>query len=382
MFSRDIVLILAATFFYLASPNLINPLIAGYVGTLGASAALEGLIGGIMYLGSLLLRPFVGNWADHVSKYKMTMAGLILMLTAIAVYYFAPNPTVVLIGRIINGAGYCICSISITTWISDLFPSDKIGTGMGFYGMVTAVAMAFGPSAAILLSQRMSMQKIFLLAAGFVVISMVLVQLMTDRGAAPALVKQQKKKPFSLYLPSVLPVALMIMLFTIPFFASESFLVTYVQDRQFSVNISLFFPVYAGVLLMLRMVLKDYFDKVPFKYFLFASSLCTAVSLIALTNLYTMPIMILAACAMAGGYGIMSSECQSTAIIIAGPEKKGLGNATYYMGIDAGLILGPVIGGQILQHFPASYFYPILLITVPVILLIFFKNRKYLACVH
>lgn len=382
MFSKDILIILTATFFYFASPNLINPLIAGYVGTLGASSALEGMIGGMMYMGSLALRPFVGNWADHISKYKLTMIGLFTMLASIAIYYFAPSPAVVVIGRLINGAGYCICSIAITTWISDLFPPDKVGAGMGYYGMVTAIGMAVGPSAAIILSKRLSMHQIFILAGCFVVLAMVLIQFITNRGDEKKAEEKSAKQPFRFILPSVLPVAMIMMLFTIPFFASESFLVTYVAQRQLPVNISLFFPVYASVLLVLRMSLRDYFDKIPFKYFVLVSGCCAAVSMLALTELYSTGIMILAAVAMAAGYGIMCSECQSTAIIIAGPEKKGLGNATYFIGIDLGFILGPIIGGQVLQNLPTQMFYPVLLGTVPLIFLILFANRKTLSSVH
>lgn len=40
-----------------------------------------------------------------------------------------------------------------------------------------------------------------------------------------------------------------------------------------------------------------------------------------------------AALFMAGGYGIMCSVCQSTAILLAGPEHRGLANSTYYIRI-------------------------------------------------
>lgn len=40
-----------------------------------------------------------------------------------------------------------------------------------------------------------------------------------------------------------------------------------------------------------------------------------------------------AALFMAGGYGIMCSVCQSTAILLAGPERRGLANSTYYIRI-------------------------------------------------
>ena len=53
IYSKDIILVLAASFFYMASPMLVTPLITGFSGSIGASAALMGLVGGMMNLVSL-----------------------------------------------------------------------------------------------------------------------------------------------------------------------------------------------------------------------------------------------------------------------------------------------------------------------------------------
>ena len=45
VYSKDIILVLAATFFYMASPMLVTPLITGFTESIGASAALMGLVG-------------------------------------------------------------------------------------------------------------------------------------------------------------------------------------------------------------------------------------------------------------------------------------------------------------------------------------------------
>lgn len=51
-------------------------------------------------------------------------------------------------------------------------------------------------------------------------------------------------------------------------------------------------------------------------------------------------VLFVAAAFMAGGYGIMCSVCQSTAILLVGEEKRGLANSTYYIGFDLGMALG------------------------------------------
>ena len=75
--------------------------------------------------------------------------------------------------------------------------------------------------------------------------------------------------------------------------------------------------------------------------------------------------MLLAAAFLAGGYGVMSSVCQSTAILLAGREKRGLANSTYYIGVDLGMTLGPMIGGVLYGGADIRWFYPALAVTMP-----------------
>lgn len=86
--------------------------------------------------------------------------------------------------------------------------------------------------------------------------------------------------------------------------------------------------------------------------------------------------MFFAAAFMAGGYGIMCSVCQSTAILLAGKEKRGLANSTYYIGLDLGMALGPIIGGLLYEHLDIRFFYPVLSLTVPLALATYWLNRR------
>ena len=176
--------------------------------------------------------------------------------------------------------------------------------------------------------------------------------------------------------PKVLPIAVIIMLFAIPYCATQSFLVSYVTAKSLNVTVSLFFPVYAAILLVLRLSLRDWFDKKPFAFFLLGSSGCALISIALLTVMHSTPVMLLAAAFMAGGYGIMCSVCQSAAILLAGPGKRGLANSTYYIGLDLGMALGPILGGVLYGAVAIGLFYPILAVTVPIGIVVYLLSRK------
>lgn len=104
-----------------------------------------GLVGGMMNVVSLCCRPFVGNLADKISKYRLSTIGSLLMIVACVGYIFAPTPAVVVGARIINGVGFSLCSVCMATWISNLLPKERVGAGMGLYGTMNALAMAIAP---------------------------------------------------------------------------------------------------------------------------------------------------------------------------------------------------------------------------------------------
>lgn len=373
LYSRDILFILMASFFYFASPMLVTPLITGFSGSLGASAALMGTIGGLMNLCALFCRPFVGNLADRLSKYKVSFAGGLLQMIACLGYIFAVSPAMIVAARIVNGVGFACCSVCMSTWMSNMLPKEKIGSGMGLYGTMNALAMAAAPAIGIRVYQTIGHRAAFVLAMIFALLTAVIIQFVKDKGL-PVEQGSREKSSSSRSLQicdrKVIPIALIIMLFSIPYCATQSFLVTYTETRQINVAVSWFFPLYAIALLVLRLSLKSLFDRLPFKVFLLAGSACAAAGILFLAFMRNNLEMLLAAIFMAGGYGIMCSVCQSTAILLAGEARRGLANSTYYIGLDLGMALGPVIGGFLMGSVDVHWFYPVLLVTVPAAILV------------
>lgn len=378
LYSKDIMLVLAATFFYMASPMLVTPLITGFTESIGASAALMGLVGGLMNLVSLFCRPIAGNLADRISKYKLSFIGAVFMTAACVGYIFAPNEVVVIIARIINGFGFACCSVCMATWMSNMLPKEKIGSGMGVYGTMNALAMAVAPAIGVSAYQAFGYRVSFVIALVFSLAIIVVIQFTGDKGepetenadagengseAGDAAGRQRRK--LELIDVKVIPIALIIMLFAIPYCATQSFLVTYAEVRGLHVSVSLFFSAYAAVLIVLRLSLRNLFDKLPFRIFLLSSALSELLAILLLTIMKNNAVMLLASCFLAGGYGIMSSVCQSTAILLAGREKRGLANSTYYIGLDLGMTLGPMIGGALYGWLDIGWFYPVLMVTMP-----------------
>lgn len=369
---RDFALLLAATFFYFTGPMAVAPLAAGFAGSLGAGEALMGLAGGLMNGASLISRPVVGNLADRVGKRALTVAGALAMAAAALGSLLAGSPGAFLTARVLHGLGFACCSLSLSTWISELLPRERVASGMGLYGMMTAIGMAVGPAAGVFLYHRAGYACAFALSAALSAGLAFLAWCVRDRGLSlPAPQSAGAPRRLGIVEWRVAPLALIILLFAMPYMATQAFLVPLAEAEGLEFSVAWFFPLYAGVLVALRLGLGRVFDRVPFWVFLLTSVASTTGALLALALMRGFWMMALAAVLMAGGYGIMCTVCQSSVILLARPGHRGLANGTYYIGIDLGMAIGPLCGGFLFGHLPAAWFFPAFLLTQPLILLVY-----------
>lgn len=383
LITRDVALIMAATFFYMTSSMMGTPIIAGFSQSLGASGALMGFLAGALSLSALICRPIAGNLSDRTSKRKLAVIGALIFLASNLGYYFVPNTAWLLAARILNGVGFACISVCLSTWLSMLLPISRMGAGMGLYGTMNALAQAVGPDLGIRASKAIGYRNTFLIAVGLTCCIVICVLLIKDGGKPPRarLGRQQGGERHhirldSLFEPRVIPIALIFMLFAIPYFANQSFIVDYANARHAHVIVSLFVPCYAITLLISRIVLRNWFDTKSFLFFMVTGTICQIVMLASLTVMRNNWFVMLAGLATVGAYGMMSSVTQARAVLIAGKARSGMANTTYYAGIDLGMFLGPLIGGFLYGGLPIIWFYPALLLTMPVAWIVYaFAHR-------
>lgn len=366
---------MAASFFFMFSTMFVNPLINGYAKELGASSAFAGIIVGIMSLAAMFLRPVAGNLTDKFSKYRLSFIGGTLIFVGVMGYVLTPSSGWLLLFRLINGTGYVLCTVCMTTWLAFLVPRQHVGEAMGFYGLMNALAMALAPAVSINIYQKIGYRTSLVASAVSALLMIVAIQFVGDH-ALPKKRVQTQKKSFKIIQFNVLPVAILTTLFAIPYFVTQADIVTYVEQKHLTVAVGSYFLIYAVVLLIIRVGLKRYFDTVRFGVWFWLSLVSTAAYIILLAIMNNDWQMALAAALMASGYGIIYSVLQSTALLLAPIEEQGLASATFYLGLDIAMAFGPMISGVIDSALPIEWFYPVELVLVPLILVVYFIWRK------
>lgn len=376
IYTKDVILVMAASFFFMFSTMFVNPLINGYAKSLGASSAFAGIIVGIMSIASMFLRPIAGNLTDKLSKYCLSLIGGILIMIGVIGYVIAPASNWLLIFRLINGAGFVLCTVCMSTWLAFLVPRAHVGQAMGFYGLMNALAMAVAPALAINVYQKTG-YRLALIASAIAAFMMVIIIQFVGNRANPKKVTAKKKAgsshQFKIIQKNVLPIALLTTLFAFPYFATQADLVTYAQERHLNVNVGSFFLIYAVVLLVIRIFLKNFFDTVKFGIWFWVSIGATLIYLLLLSTMKNNLMMALAAAFMAVGYGVIYSILQSTALLLAPISEQGLASSTFYLGLDIGMAFGPIIMGLISDLLPIKFFYPIQLLLLPLMLIVYWR---------
>ncbi len=374
IYTKDVILVMAASFFFMFSVMFVTPLINGYAISLGASAVFAGIITGIMSVVSMFLRPVAGNLTDRFSKYSLSFIGGVLILIGVAGYCFSPSGNWLLLFRLINGTGFVLATVCMTTWLAFLVPRSHVGEAMGFYGLMNALAMALAPALAINLYKVIGYKSALWLAVLATILMIVSIQFVGNH-AKPKII-QNKKRKIKIIQKDALPVAMLTTFFAIPYFITQADIVVYVERQRFSIAVGYFFVIYAIALLLIRIVLKKYFDLIRFGIWFWLSLISMILFLIIATFMVNNWLMGLAAIMLSIGYGVIYSVNQSTALMLAPIEEQGLASSTFYLGLDIGMAAGPMIGGVTAQNLAPNYFYPVLLVIVPIILIIYFVYSK------
>lgn len=375
IFTKDTILVMIVTFLFQFSVMALNPLINGYAENLGANSAFAGVIVSVMSIASMVLRPIAGNLSDRFSKFALTLIGGFLSFLGILGYIFTPNAELLLLFRLVNGIGMVLCTVCLATWLSLLVPRDHVGQAMGYYGLLNATSMALAPFVSINIYPIIGYRMTIALSAFADLIMIILIQFIGNH-AQPQKSELENKPSFKIIQKDVLQVAVIISLLSIPYFATQADLVSYASVRHLNISVGLFFLIYAIVLFIVRIALKNLFDTVPYGKWFWVCSLATVIYLIFLTIMNNNWLMGIAAAGMSIGYGIMFSVSQSTALLLAPMNEQGLASSTFYLGLDIGMTVGPIIGGLIYNYLSLKIYYPIMLIIVPIIIILYLKNKN------
>ena len=104
-----------------------------------------GLVVGAFSLAAVVLRPVVGRIGDTRGRRLLILAGAVLVGASVAAYVLASNLFVLLLLRLITGAGEAAFYVGAATAINDLAPEERRGEALSFFSLALYAGIALGP---------------------------------------------------------------------------------------------------------------------------------------------------------------------------------------------------------------------------------------------
>ena len=345
--NKNFILCWFMQFFFMFSFNITVALIAKYVVHLGESATVAGIIAGMFSIVALLCRPFIGYIADNYSKKPLMAVGFLLTAASFFGYALFPNVIIIAILRITHAVGMCIQTTVISVVAMNFIPEDRVVDGTGRIGMAVVAGMALGPTVGVFLLNTFGFGISFLGSGVAVLLSLFALF------SVPIPKAEKKPGKFSLKIDNLIyrPVicfTLMILCFSFCGGLVNSFIVM-LGDARGITNASLFFLLVAIGSITVQPLIGRWVDKKGLQVFapiMFAAEICTEALLAFASSLWM--VLVAGAC-RAFGYGAGQPTVQGEMLRGVPADKRGIANASFYMGVDVGQGTGGMVGGALID---------------------------------
>lgn len=333
--------------------TLLNATIAAYaLAVCRVDAGLAGVASGVFILSSVASRIVVGRFTDVVGRRKLiVLSGALLGLSSCA-YLVPAGVGALILVRCVHGVAHGVSSNTVTTVIVDAIPETRRGEGLGFLNVSTALATAIGPFAGILLLQCARYEEMFLMCA-VLTLAGFLLSLMLEVREVDSQITSGEMEPASgiagFFESKSLPMSVVVFALCL----CSSFVTAFLNPYCDWVNLSWcapwFFVVYAVAMALSRLFLGRIADRrgdnIVICPLLAAFAMGLFLLIVPVSSAFFG-----AAVLLAFGYGGLFPCFQAIAVRGVPSSRLSVATSTFFALTDAGLGLGPIIGGSIVLH--------------------------------
>nr|WP_262923965.1 MFS transporter [Spirosoma liriopis] len=349
-------LLCLSNFLFSASFQMMIPELPAYLTKLGGREYV-GLIIALFTLTAGVSRPFSGKITDTVGRVPVMAFGSIVCFVCGFLYPYLLTVWGFLTLRLIHGFSTGTKPTATAAYVADVVPANRRGEAMGTLGLFTAMGMSLGPAIGSWLADDYSMNVMFWTSSAFALLSIGILLRMPETlvNRQPFRFSLLRLKKDEIFDKQAVPP------FTVQLLQafSSGVVLTVIATVSMSLGIAnkgLFFSVYTVASLAVRLLFSkasDRYGRVPV---LLVSSTALAISMVLLTitdpadpNAYLW--FWSAAIVYGMSWGMNSPTIQAWTADLSDEATRGRAMATMYIALEAGIGLGAVASGWLLNHF-------------------------------
>lgn len=334
------------------------PVIPKYAVSQGLSLEQAGILAGGFAIASLVARPLAGYCNDHFGRKRIMIAALALCGITTAALSFFGNVVLLLIFRLIFGAGYSFFTTILVSCATDYIPDKNIAEGIGYIGLGVALAAAVGPPIGLIALDSIGAVTLFRVMCAVYLISAVIVffvpviemhetaEMSVSKNESAFSISNFIEKKVIVYSLLVIPFA-----FSTGFF--NSFIAMTAEERSIE-GIEIFFTVYAVVMMLLKPISGKAQDRWGLSFVLIPAFVLTALANGIISISQSLTLMLIAAVFLAFGQGAGQPSLQAQCVKVTDVTHRGTAIGTYYLGQDIGNGIGNIAGASVASAFGYS----------------------------
>lgn len=346
-----------------------------YAQKLSNTTAYVGFITGAYTLSALALRPLSGVLVDKLGRVRFLIIGAILVSLSCFLYNFATSIILLILFRILNGAGFGIHGTAAGAVAADIIPKSRLMEGMGYFGIYGTVGFAVGPGIALSIIGDGSVENftfLFIFAGVISIVSMFLdatisyerkrkktamnisnssnTELAANNISKTDHDEQALPKTYlgfesSMFLPSIVVLFIYLGQSSI-----ISFIALYAHEFNLG-NVGFFFTLLAVGMFISRLTMGKAGDKYGPNIVLIPAMILLGLCQISIPFIHSFYLLMAIAFPLGIALGTVSPVLNAIIIQRCSPSRKGAASAAYFSAIDIGIGIGSIIFGMIIAAF-------------------------------
>lgn len=387
-----------------------------------APAALAGFCASVFIIGTLFARLECPFLIEKLGGKAILLVGVVIEALFTMLYLMdVPLPALMAI-RLVHGFIYGCCSSTVATIVTSILPRSRKGEGIGYYMLSVTLGAAIGPFAGIILSRWYSYHTLFVVAAIIVIVALPFVAFMSrkaagkknstkstlakdeleaaqdelagaeiasdaerakeDRAAMRAIADERsprtsRKELIAKFLEiGAIPISLVSCIIFFGYSSLLSFLTPFAEEIGLTRAASVFFVVYAISMFITRPFTGRAFDRRGARFVMIPAFFSFSIGMLLLA-FSSNDLMILGSALFLGyGVGTIQSSGLAVAVKTAADENIAKANATFYVLLDLGVGVGPLLLGVLVPAIGYVWLYVIMaLVGMAALALFLFVSR-------
>ncbi len=146
LLSPTFAVVMIASFAYFTAMGALLPTVPRFVeDELGGGGAAVGIGVGAYAVSAAVLRPWVGRVGDTKGRRLLAVGGCIVVAVSFVLYAFVTNLWMLVLARLVTGAGEAAVFVGVATAAQDLAPDHRRGEAASYFSVALYGGLAVGP---------------------------------------------------------------------------------------------------------------------------------------------------------------------------------------------------------------------------------------------